>query len=108
MAPLACNRNIMARADNAELYLLYLLLRHMQHATATLARITPAEGVCEGETWLSKVLLIKIKFIACLLIKMKTDASERQEETPLRKLQLQLLCVARKSVKTISGDSAKA
>lgn len=29
--------------------------------------------------WLSKVLLIKIKFIACLLIKMKTDAGRERQ-----------------------------
>jgi len=29
--------------------------------------------------WLSKVLLIKIKFIACLLIKMKTDATDNPD-----------------------------
>lgn len=37
--------------------------------------------------WLSKVLLIKIKFIACLLIKMKTDAG-RGTLAPAKKLLL--------------------
>lgn len=49
--------------------------------------------------WLSKVLLIKIKFIACLQIKMKTE-KHRSTEAP-QQLQLHLL---HKSVKTISGN----
>lgn len=33
--------------------------------------------------WLSKVLLIKIKFIACLLIKMKTDKKQKKNRSGL-------------------------